>query len=171
MKTVTGILWIFLLIIGGFGCAEDKSPDIHGLEFRLVAVNEDGQEKNWFDIGESIGLRVKAINRSKKEFVTATRLACWFYQFDHFMEVYECLGSEMGDRKGIAYYNEANCLQHGLPDNVPAKSEASIISHYWRENPDNEPLPQGNYCSAINGEGMIDGVPVKVNLKVDFEVR
>ncbi|HSI76708.1 MAG TPA: hypothetical protein VK957_12470 [Lunatimonas sp.] len=72
---------------------------------------------------------------------------------------------------GKASRNPIACV--GLPQTYtyPARYEGLATVHYWDENPENEPLPAGKYCSSIKGEGFIDGVPVKVDTKVSFEVR
>jgi hypothetical protein len=169
MREMKSLLVVFILLGSCLGCVGEEPTGVNALEFRLVAVDGDGREKSVFESGERIGIGAKLINHSRDEYLSYTPFACWMQQFASFTEVYVCSANIKGERMGIARYNTVNCL--GVPVRIPAKSERSIIVHYWDENPKNEPIPIGKYCSFVKAEGIIDGTSVPINLEVSFEVR
>lgn len=161
-------LSVFTLLATCLGCVGEEPTGVNAIEFRLVAVDGDGREKSVFMEGERIGITVKLINHSREDVTLTTPLGCWIYQFEQFTVLYSCGETES---VGKAFTNTIACAMLPLPYNYPARHEGLATVHYWDENPENEPLPVGTYCSSIKGEGFIDGVPVKVDTKVSFEVR
>ena len=169
IKDTGSLLVILILLATCFGCLGEEPTGVNAIEFRLVAVDGDGREKSVFKVGERIGITVKFINHSREDVNLTTPLGCWIYQFEQFTVLYRC-GETESVRKAMRNTIVCRIL---LPQTYtyPARSEGLALIHYWDENPENEPLPAGTYCSSIKGEGFIDGVPVKVDTKVSFEVR
>lgn len=169
-KPILGLIIVFSAVIG---CVGEGPTGVAALEFRLVAVDGDGREKSVFEQGERIGLRVKAINHSRDELELSTQLGCWVYQFDQLMEVYSCsdVASNPLDPIGRAFLYPINCLGLGLSVSLPGRGEEIVTTRFWDENPENELLRPGKYCSFVKGEGIINRVPVSVDMEVSFEVR
>ena len=169
MKEMRSLLVVFILLGTCLGCVGEEPTGVSALEFRLVAIDGEKREKSVFEVGERIGITVKLINHSREDVNLTTPLGCWIYQFERFTVLYR--GGEM-ESVGKAFRNPIVCLIV-LPQTYtyPARFEDLALVHYWDENPENEPLPVGTYCSSIKGEGFIDGVSVKVDTKVSFEVR
>ena len=168
MREMKSLLVVFILLGSCLGCVGEEPTGVNALEFRLVAVDGDGREKSVFEAGERIGITVKLINHSREDVTLTTPLRCWIYQFEQFTVLYPCGETES---VGKALRNPIVCV--GLPQTYiyPARHEDLATIHYWDENSENEPLPAGTYCSSIKGEGFIDGVSVKVDTKITFEVR
>jgi hypothetical protein len=89
------------------------------------------------------------------------------------MVVYNCsdLASNPLNPIGRANLYPINCLGLGLPVSFPARGKEIVTTRFWDEDPENEPLPPGTYCSFVKGEGIINRVPVTVDMEVSFEVR
>jgi hypothetical protein len=169
MKIEQGFLMVFFPMIFCLSCMEEEPQGVKALEFSLVAIDGEGLERTVFEEGERIGIRVMMRNRSNEDLMVQTQLGCWFYQFEQFMKIYVCNGSGGVNLIGTSYATQHNC--QGTPQNHLSGRETPLTRHYWDENPENDPLPVGKYCSFVQGEGYIDGVLVKVDMKVSFEVR
>ena len=164
---------LFISFSAFISCVEEGSTGVAALDFKLVAVDGDGREKRVFEEGERIGLSVKAFNHSREELELSPLLSCWVYQFDQLMVVYRCSDLDLNQLNpiGRAFLHPINCLDINLPVSFPARGEETVTTRFWDEDPENEPLLPGTYCSFVKDEGIINRIPVTVDMEVSFEVR
>jgi hypothetical protein len=182
MKTTNTILFLAIWVSLGLTCAvKDEGPlqtlDAYGIEFRLVTLDEEGEERTVFAEGADVRLVLKAVNHSEDEVLLdgmAGSERCRFYANDQFMFVYKQVAQTLNERQlepiGRFYTPPINCPDINLPLRVPPKEERIISGHFWSEN-DNQSLDKGTYYSAFVDEVKVNGNDVAISIEIEFTIK
>ncbi len=164
------------------GCDDNNSLDdytksqIDSIEFKLVILDKNRNEKSVFSAGTDIRLAVMLNNKLGRDFAWENSYACQLLQQEDFFLVYRNSTLEQGGDStpaavGKPYVFPTSCPDINLPpENVPPGVQ-SVVSVFWSANPDNSPLPIGKYYTEFSYTLKIDGTDKVLELRADFEME
>lgn len=175
---VCGRLLIVMVIMFGASCDDDQDEiqkELDNLEFRLAVLDENGEEKSSFEAGSDIRLVLMLNNKSGQDFLWKVSDGCHLRQQEDFFLVYRISRLEEGGTSqpvivGRPDDHPVNCQLINLTLRSIAPGEQSIVSTIWLGNPDNSPLPSGQYFSELSCILSIDGHDKRLELGTEFTI-
>jgi hypothetical protein len=179
LKVTLVFLLLSLAALTAFKCSksdDELQSKINDLEFRLVTLDELGNEKSVFEVNTNITLALSANNKSGHIFICECDYRCQLTQISDFLLVYRKITNDKGDLDqvepiGRPYLFPSYCPTLNLRRDTIPPGISIAIGAAWSNVPENKPLERGKYFTGIRGTININGHQKKMDSRTYFEIK
>jgi len=179
LKVTHVFLVLGLAALTAFTCSkkdDELQSKINDLEFRLVTLDELGNEKSVFEVNTNITLALRVVNKSGHIFICDYDYRCQFTQISDFFLVFKKITNDKGgpdpaEPIGRPYLFPSYCPTLNLRwDTIPPGISIAIGAD-WSNVPENKPLEPGKYFTGVKDIVNINGHQKQIDIRTDFEIK